>query len=96
MEPKGETPQSPAAALTAVRQAKMTQRPNKLNRNHLSAILLYYDGSITKQSYQLAAVHIVYPVFTNGSKNTASVRVLEKLQLKLQLLTPCFYKFADR
>ena len=96
MEPKGGTPQSPAAALTAVRQAKLTQRPKKLNRNHLSAILLYYDGSITKQSYQLAAVHIVYPVLTKGGKNIASVRVLEKLQLKLQLLTPCFYKFAGR
>ena len=30
------------------------------------------------------------------AENIASVRVLEKLQLKLQLLTPCFYKFAGR
>ena len=30
------------------------------------------------------------------AENTASVRVLEKLQLKLQLSTPCFYKFAGR
>ena len=43
MEPKGGTPQSPAAA-------KLPQRPKKLNRNHLSAISHYYDGYITRQS----------------------------------------------